>query len=323
MQRLPTRGGADVRDALARTGVEDADHERRGMVLDGEPPFPEAGKGGGIPSVEQDAIRIERRWPRVAAIVAQRLDQRADLDPGAVRTDAESPPLRERCGRGLGLVADQMPELPHRPGREPGAQAHGVLAVALRRRRRVVRQPAEDGVHEAALPGADEPDGFADGRVRRYRGVRDLVCTQPHRVPRSRGHAGDGSARASFDRVIEGDAAPERPVRELRGERPIPPVQPRAPEQRRHQQVRVRPLLDHPPDRLECNGARRWPRPWVHPSRSSPSNLAPRAHADAAIRLRPAGATSTSRTPPCPLATRTPRWSVPTTIPGTSRRDAS
>src|SRR5439155_231127 len=143
VQRLPTRGGADVRDALTRTGVEDAHDEGRGMVLDGEPPFPEAGKGGGITAVEQDAVGVERRWPRVAAIVAQRQGQSADLDPGAVRTDAQSPALGERCGSLLGLVTDQEPELPHRPGREPGAQAHGLVVVALDRRRRVVRQPTE------------------------------------------------------------------------------------------------------------------------------------------------------------------------------------
>ena len=213
VQRLPARRGADVRDVLTRTGVEDAYDERRGMVLDREPPFPEAGEGGGVPAVEQDALGIERRWPRVAAIVAQRLDQRADLDPGAVRTDAESPTIGERRGRGLGLGADQTPELPHRPRREPGPVAHGVVIVALGRRRRVVRDPTEDGVNEGSLPGADQPDGFADRRVRRYGGVRDLVGTQPDRVPRSRRHAGDRPARASFDRVIEGDQAPKRPVR--------------------------------------------------------------------------------------------------------------
>ena len=60
MERLPARSGADVRDAVSRTRVEDAHDERGRVVLDGEPPFPEAGNGGGVPAVEQHAVGIDR-----------------------------------------------------------------------------------------------------------------------------------------------------------------------------------------------------------------------------------------------------------------------
>ena len=97
--------------------------------------------------------------------------------------------------------------------------------------------------------------------------------------------------------------------------RTVAGLQTRTREQARQQAVGVRAVVDDPTDRVQGDGPGGGRR--AHPSRSPAANRAPRAHAAPPIRLRPAGATSTRRTPPSRGAHERPRGRrVPTIVPG-------
>src|ERR687898_1260419 len=226
-----------------------------------------------------------------------------DGDAARVHAEGEGAALAEGERGPLDLVGRQeLAQFGHGPGREARTQAEAPVVVPLRRRGRVLRQPAQDRVHEPALPRDDGAHGLAHRRVRGDPGVQELVGAEAQGGARAGGHALERPRGARADRRVELGNVSQRPVHELGHERPIAFVESGPAERRRQEPVGVRALVGDPPHDLEGDG----PSAPAHPSRSPGRIRAPRAHSAAVIRLRPAGATSrTSTALPYPAATTT------------------
>ena len=178
--------------------------------------------------------------------------------------------------------------------------ASGVAPAS--RRKTALTNPLRTARHEI--------DRRGDGRVRWDAGAavgRPRAAGRAAPRPASRGRAA-GSPRCSIA-ASSGSRRRSVPKRELGRERAVTQrSRPERANKRRQEPVRVRAVVDHAADHLEGDRPRGGR---GHPRRSPSANRTPRAHADASIRLRPAGATSTSRTPPPPARTSTPRSSTP------------
>ena len=295
--------------------IERRDHERRRLILHGPPALGEARERRGIPTAdEQETPGIDRpgvtrrpRHPRGAPATSgtasapptTRIDSGAFVASAAAATSASGPTRR------IEFLDGPRPQAGSR-----GDRLGAGLRIRLRRR---AREATQDGVDEPLRTSRHEIHRGGDGGVRRDAGAQ-LVGPEPQGVPRlGRRHAVERPARRALDRGVEREPATQRAERELGRERAVTRFQARARQQRRQESVRVRAVVDHAADHLEGDRPRGGR---GHPRRSPSANRTPRAHADASIRLRPAGATSTSRTPPPPARTRTPRSSTPTTVPG-------
>src|SRR5690606_12239195 len=193
-----------------------------------------------------------------------------------------------------------------------------------------------------------QPHRGADGGVRRYPGVEQLVGAEPQRVacrwvdPVHRPIGGGG------DDLVEGSLPAQGAVRELGGEGGVPVGEVGAGQDRRQHQVGVRvvavdgghrlvggvprglagcpPVLAPPipvatlpvatplpvaaPAAVPPPVTVTLPPPgWGHPNRSPAAGRTPRIQSSAAICLRPAGWTCPSATGVVAVPTRTRRWS--------------
>ena len=318
VRRLAARGRADIEHAVPRLRVERADDERGRLILHGEPTLCESAQPGGIPTVEKDNVRMQPRGLGRVTARSESADERLDggrtrVDPEtqetrAPRTPPQRPLLRRRRGAG------GAPSPPTAPS--PCESEIGVVGRTRRSRRRVVGQPPEDRVHEAALAGRGEVDRRRHRRVRGYPHEQQLIRAESERGTSAGAHACQGTRGPESDRAIQPGKVTKRPQRELGGEAPVARVQARAFEQRGKYPRGVRVLIGHSPHGLHRDRPRR-----RHvPNRSVARSRTPRAQSAAGIRRRPGAATSRSRTVPSPAATTTPSRSAPRMVPGSPPR---
>ncbi len=288
--------------------------ERRGLVLDGEPPVGESGER-----------RRDRRRPRAgtwgrAAMVAvrARLRCKASVNPSTetmsvfARSDSGALPGERPSGR-LDLLAGQQPrQLLDDPRRQPGAHrdlgsrpapsGHGGGSDA---------ELAQHGVDEPALAVAREADRLPHRGMRGDVGEQHLVGAEAQHVARTGAHARHRPGGDTVQRPVDRAQVPDRAEREIGGDtrdhaRPGASVE--APRARRSWSRHPRP---------RPGGSPRAP-PSV---RSASPELLPRVRSRAPRRAQPrhrpcapcpAGTTSRSRTavPPRVSTTGIPSWAI-------------
>ena len=313
-QCLPTRRGAHVVDTLARARIERLDDERRRLVLDGPASLREPGKRTRVAGIFEDQAPVVHGGRRHGdARRSQRVPDRRDLIGSAHDTDRQRCARRQGGGSVLSLRAGQPIELFDRPRPHPRSCGDRIRPGAFRWRFGGGRQPPEHGIDEATRAPGHEIHRRRDGGVRRHPGS-ELIRTESECIQRlGRRHLVERPIRNALDLGVEDQPPSEGAERELGREGAITGVQSGAAEQRGQQPVRVGAVVDHASDHLKRHRPRGRR---AHPRRSPAVKRTPRAHAAASIGLRPAGATSTNRTPPPPAHTRTPRSSAATTVPG-------
>ena len=235
--------------------------------------------------------RRMRRVPARLETTHERLDGR----PTRVGPKAQHAPFPE-CLRGhlRFVVAEEQAELAHGPRGHARAKEDVLVGRSGRRLGRVLGDPAEDRVDEAALPRRGEVHRLGHRRVARDPHEEQLVRAEPERGAGSGAHAPHRPRRAEPDRSIQAGDVSQRPERELRRERPIAGVQARTLEERGQHARGVGVLVGDPTHRLD----RDRPRRGHGPNRSPIRSRTPRAQSDAGMRRRPGAATSSSRTAP-------------------------
>ena len=299
-------------------GSSARDDEGGGLVLDGEPPSANPGRSAGSPPSSSEAVRIDGRRPRDRGPRRGAPRPAPHGRPGRVTRRRQRRRVGERRGRRLRLVvADEPPELVDRPRGEPGAHGDRLVVgpvaagrwIGRERRSTALTKPRSRGPARSTVSATAACGGIARERGvgTRRAGARARARGHPRRpaaiarrsIARSSAGAGAGTCRTRAPWRTRGRAGPDR-------ERAAGAAARGWSTRRRRSPGAIASEADRP------GGGRR-----AHPSRSPAANASAAGPVAAAIRLRPAGATSSSRTPPSPRrAPATPRSVDATIVPG-------
>ena len=187
--RLAARSRADVGDAVARCGIERADHERARLVLHRERTLGEPGERRRVPAGDEQTRGVDPAPRDLAARGREVTCQPRSTSP--VRPEAERRRGREATRCRFRLVAQERPELADRPGDEPGARGDVPVGVPRRRGRRIVARAS--GARRSRSPAR------VPRRARRSRRP-PRARARPPRATGTRPDAGRARRRGSSSR---------------------------------------------------------------------------------------------------------------------------
>ena len=233
----------------------------RSLVLDAGAPLGDRRHRPGSPPSDHHAVRrVGGRLPR-QLVTGGAAGPRDQGDPGILVVGGEQL-VQLALADGLAQLVDHPLRVAEGEGGVPGRRRAHVggdlldplveVALAHRAEHRV-GEVAGAGVH----PGPDQVDGGADRGVVRHPHRHQLVGAEPQRVEHLRLDLRQRPVDAGRQDRVVGAASPDRPRRQLGGERRVAPLELVVPDHGREDQVGVG-VVD--PDRLEhveCGGARR------------------------------------------------------------------